>query len=608
MEEKGLNLDVKEVESKEKKEEKKELSEEAKKELEKIKQKLDNFKKQLLKKFAFINAVALLPPQASHIVEDEEEIMIGGKSISEIPEEKREKLIHVLAVLPDDKVKELGKVKVEAIKLVEGIKPKIWVHVKSVSELWEICFDGKYEYIEAIAMSFPLYDKGILGALRVANIHKSLVLRKFERYVVSYVIAGSLVRGTTIKTSDVDIYIIIDDTDVKRMSRLELREKLRAIIYQYVYEAGEIAGVKNKLSPQVYLFTEFWESVKDAHPVIFTFIRDGVPLYDRGAFMPWKLLLKMGKIKPSPEAIDMFMSLGDKVSEEVRNKLKDIATTDLYWGIITPTQAILMLYGIAPPTPRETVELMGKIFVEKEKMLEKRYVDFLHRVVEIYKGSEHEKFKEISGKEIDGLLKGSTDYMKRMKELMKQIEAKAREKTIVQIYHDVFSLLEKIFGRESEPKLTSLMESELVKKGKMPERALVILKEIAKAKRDYKKHKLTKHEVEAARKDAFELMTWLIEYSQRCDIASLEKTKLKLRYKAEGRVGKEETHEVDAFVLSSEIFVIMPDSIKKVAGEGITAVTKEEFQKAFEQKKGGVLNKRLLKHLEELLPGFEIVF
>ncbi len=599
---KGLNLDVKDTETK--KEAKKELSEEAKKELEKIKQKLDNFKKQFLKKFAYVNAVALLPPQASHLVEDEEEIAINGVNISEIPEEKREKLIHILVVLPDDKVKEVAKMKVEAIKLVEGIKPKVWIHIKTISELWEICFDGKYEYVEAIAMSFPLYDKGILGALRVANIHKSLVLRKFEKYVVSYVIAGSLVRGTTVKTSDVDVYIIIDDTDVKRMSRLELREKLRAIIYQYVYEASELAGVKNKLSPQVYILTEFWESVKDAHPVIFTFIRDGVPLYDRGAFMPWKLLLRMGKIKPSPEAIDMFMSLGDKMDEEVKNKLKDIATTDLYWGIITPTQAILMLYGIAPPTPRETVELMKKIFVEKERMLEQRYVDFLHKVVKIYKDAEHEKVERISGKEIDELLKGSTDYMNRMKELMKQIEARAREKTIVQIYDESFSLLEKIFGKAAEQKLIERLNGELVKKGKVPERALAIVREIAKAKKDYKKKKLTKHEVESARKDAFELVTWLIEYSQRCDIAEIEKTKLRLRYKSEGK-----ENEVDAFVLGSEIFVIMSDAIKKITAEGITGATKEEFQKAFEgKKKGGILNKRLLKHLEELLPNLEIMF
>ena len=203
--------------------------------------------------------------------------------------------------------------------------------------------------------------------------------------MVSYVVAGSFVRGTTVKTSDIDIAIIIDDTDVKRMSRYELKEKLRAIAYTYALEASEKAGVKNKLSPQVYILTEFWEAVKDAHPVIFTFIRDGVPLYDRGAFMPWKLLLRMGKIKPSPEAIEMFMSLGEKVADNVKRKLNEILIDDIYWGVITPSQAVLMLYGLAPPTPRETYALMKEIFVKKEKLLELKYVATLEKIVEIYK-------------------------------------------------------------------------------------------------------------------------------------------------------------------------------------------------------------------------------
>ena len=72
--------------------------------------------------------------------------------------------------------------------------------------------DQKFELSGAISMSYPLYDTGILGALRVAEVHKSLVLQKFEKYVVSYVIGGSLVRGDAIKTSDVDVFVIINDT------------------------------------------------------------------------------------------------------------------------------------------------------------------------------------------------------------------------------------------------------------------------------------------------------------------------------------------------------------------------------------------------------------
>jgi predicted nucleotidyltransferase/uncharacterized protein (UPF0332 family) len=583
-------MDLEESKKEAKKEEKPaEISEAAKKELEKIKSKLDSFKNKILKQFPFISAIGLLPPQASKLIEEEEEL----------PEkETKEKLIHLIVLVPDEKAKEIGKIKAESIKLVQEIKPRIWLHVKSMAELWEICFDGKYDYVEAIAMSFPLHDKGILGALRVASIHKTLVLKKFERYVVSYVIAGSIVRGGATKTSDVDIFVVIDDCDVKRMSRFELKDKLKAIIYSYLSEAADIAGVKNKLSPQIYILTEFWEAVKDAHPVIFTFIRDGVPLYDRGAFMPWKLLLRMGKIKPSPEAIDMFMSLGERVSEAVKHKMNEIVTEDIYWGIITPSQALLMLYGLAPPTPKETVELMRDVFVKKEKLLEEKYVKILEKIVGIYKSYEHEKVKTISGKEIDELLEESAAYIKRLKELQEQIEVHARRDTVTRIYDEVFSLIEKLFGKAAEQKLIEKFNAELIKKGKLPEKALGTLKALAKAK---KQKKISKHETEALRKDASILISSLVEYAQRKDLLAFNK--IKIKYKKQGKIA-----EAEAFMADSGIFVIMPDAIKKISNEGIFESSKKELEEALTKGKKPSINTALLQQLHKLFPEFEIEF
>jgi predicted nucleotidyltransferase len=42
-------------------------------------------------------------------------------------------------------------------------------------------------------------------------------LQKFEKYVVSYVMGGSSIRGDISKGSDIDTYVIINDTDVKRI-------------------------------------------------------------------------------------------------------------------------------------------------------------------------------------------------------------------------------------------------------------------------------------------------------------------------------------------------------------------------------------------------------
>jgi len=489
-----------------------EAPEKVKKDMDKTKKEIEKLKTFILKKYPFTQAISILPQQSIKFFIDEEEV----------PKET-EHNIHLLVVIPEENLKEATKIKTEIVKQIEELKQKIWLHLQSPNDLWELCLDSKFELVTAHAMSFPLHDTGILGALRVAEIHKSLVLQKFEKYVVSYVIAGSLVRGEAIPTSDVDVFIIINDTDVKRMPRLELKERLRSIIYQYVAEAGAIAGVKNKLSPQIYLLTDFWESVKDAHPVIFTFIRDGIPIYDRGTFMPWKSLLRMGKLKPSPEAIDMFMSMGDKTVKRVKSALLDVVINEIYWGITTPSQALLMLYGLPPPTPKQIIPEMKRIFVDKEKMLEKKYITILEKVVGIYKDYEHEKIKEISGEQVDKIVKDTEAYLARLKELREQIEKREHEKTIEQIYKDVFALLKSMLGNKSQEIIIKEFEIQFVKKAKFAPQHLRILKDIVQARVDFKKGKSDSHKVDEARKNASILINDIIEYNQRCEMISKKK-------------------------------------------------------------------------------------
>ena len=494
----------------------------AKREMEKIKKELEKLKNFILKKHPKTQAIGILPKQAVKLFIDEE----IGENLPEEQERKLREKIHLYVIVPEEKAKDIHELKMKIIEEIDKTKQNVWVYVKSVKDIWDMGLDSKFELVEAISMSFPLHDKGILGALRVAQIHKSLVIRKFEKYVVSYVIGGSLVTGEAKKTSDVDVFVIINDTDVKRMPRLELLERLRAIIYQYVAEASVLAGVKNKLEPQVYLLTDFWESVKDAHPVMFTFIRDGIPLYDRGTFLPWKALLKMGRLKPSPEAIDMFMSMGDKALSRAKRALLDIMIHDIYWGVLTPSQALLMLYGLPPPTPKHTPAEFKKIFVDKEKMLEPKYANILKEIVQIYKDYEHEKIKEIEGTEVDRHLKNSEEYLKRLKELREQIEQRNQEKTLEQIYSDVFQLLETIVGKKPKDKMIEEFEKRFVKKGKLAPLDLRILKEVASAKKQFKQKKLNSYKVDSVRKNAMILINDLIEYNQRCELVnSLNKTR-----------------------------------------------------------------------------------
>ncbi len=577
-----------------------ELSEQAQKELEKTKKELNKLKSFIVKKYPFVQSIGILPPKAVPRFLEEE---LEEKDMKDA--EQIAKKVHLYVIVPEEKLKEIPKVKQTIIDEIKKEKQEIWVHVKTIVDVWETGLDSKFELLDAIGMAFPLYDKGILQVLKVAVIHKSLVLQKFEKYVVSYVAAGSVIRGDALKTSDADIFVIIDDTDVKRMPRLELKERLRGMIHQYIAEAHAIAGVKeNLLHVQVYLLTDFWESVKDAHPVIFTFIRDGIPLYDRGTFMPWKALLRMGKLKPSPEAIDMFMSLGDKTVKRAKGALMEILVQDIFWSIVTPSQALLMLYGQAPPTPKYLVQEMKAAFIDKEKMLEKRYLDILDRVIKAYKDFEHERIKEIKGAKIDKFIEDTEDYLKRLAELRKQIEKKAEEKTLQETYDTVFRLLDSITKKKS-PNSAIIEFEKMVCDGKFTPQHTKVIKNILAARNEFKKGKSDLNKIDKVRRDSTTLINDLMEYAQRKELIPLEKGRMKIKY---GETGKEKTAELAAF--DGKLFVLMPNKILKITNK-IEESDQEEFSKTIEKQKCRAevnISSEALDLLKKEFKNFEIVF
>ena len=415
------------------------VQEEIKKKFDQIKKDLDKFKDLLLKDYRKnLVGVALLPPK--QIDKNFQPLYPGEK-----PEVVDKDAIDVLVLLSNPADKKVNKydfadkVSIEAGKMVKDVNDKIKPQVLLLDELKENCFDGKYELLKLIAMGATIYDpKDFLAAIRIAEVHKSMVLRKFDKYIVSYVAAGSLFRGDK-KSNDIDVYVVVDDTDVKRMSRFELKDKLRAIIIGQGSEASRVTGVNKQFHVQTYILTDFWESVKDANPVIFTFLRDGVPLYDRGVFMPWKLLLKMGRIKPSSEAIDLQMDLGEKLLERTRGKLLSVVGEDLYYAMLNPAQAALMLYGLNPPTPKETINLLREIFVQKEKILEEKYVKNLEEIRKYYKDIEHGTVKDVKGAEIDRLLKGANEYLQRIKKLFTVLETRFDTKKMKDVADEVES-------------------------------------------------------------------------------------------------------------------------------------------------------------------------
>lgn len=590
------------------------LPKDAQKKLEDIQKKLDSFKDKLISKFeGYIAGVALLPPnpQPQKNGQQQQPTTMQGMQIpAELADQQAQQVaaqqrelnpdaINVLVLIDDTDSQRMSKEELKEklstviVKIAHDIDDNLEPQTLIYSELWQSCYDAKYDALRMVAMSAPVYDLGMLSAIKIAEVHKNMVLKKFEKYIVSYVLAGSLVQGRATATSDIDVFIVIDDTDVKKMTRAELKDKLRAIIIGMGMEAGDMTGIKNKLNIQVYILTDFWDSIKEANPVIFTFLRDGVPFYDRGIFMPWKQLLKMGRIRPSMEAIDIYMSSGAQALERTKLKLKEIAMEDLFWATLTPSQAVLMLHGIPPPTPKETPGVMRDIFVKKEKMLDEQYVKTMEKIIKTRKDLEHGTKVSIGGTEVDELLKAATEYLKQIEQLANRIESQRNEDDVLHIHDTVTTIIRDILrlnkvGKVKDADLIKSFEDEIAAGGEVPKKFVRAIHAVEKGKKDYDAKKLNKAEIEKIRTSSQELIRFLVEYMQRMRGREIERCKIRVKHGS--KYG-------EVLLLDNQAFII----------HDIDAETKE-VSKAPINKDGGLgkHSQSSLEELEEALSKVEI--
>ncbi|MCK5321266.1 hypothetical protein KAJ38_01690, partial [Candidatus Pacearchaeota archaeon] len=215
------------------------------------------------------------------------------------------------------------------------------------------------------------------------------------------------------------------------------------------------------------------------------------------------------------------------------------------------------------------------------------------------------------GKDLDRLTKNAIDYIERFKQLRERIEKRPQEKSIDVIYDDVFGMLGALLKKKSEVLILKEFDEKLVKSGRFPQRFLENLKAISKTKKDIAKSKETKTKkdnltakqskaVDNARKVAAEITTALIEYTQRCDIASMERTRFVLK-------SKDSSAEV--FFLKN-IFVVQGSKIQKLNGEKLIKSDTKELQEQLlaNQNKESKIDFKALEVLKKIFGEFELVY
>jgi hypothetical protein len=219
-------------------------------------------------------------------------------------------------------------------------------------------------------------------------------------------------------------------------------------------------------------------------------------------------------------------------------------------------------------------------------------------MIKYFKGYEHEKIKEVSGKEIDKLLKDSEDYLKKLKELRIEIEKKVMRKNFDEIYANVFKIMKSLFGNKNESALINDYEKEIVNKGKGNPKFIHTLNELVEIKKKYNTKKVPGIlEFEILRKDSVYLIESLIEYAQRKELGLLEKTKVIITFK-----GKHAE-----LYLTNPAFLVEGDKIKKITDK-IEDSDVNELNSALANYKGHriKIDKKMINLLEKEIGEFDI--
>jgi len=261
------------------------------------------------------------------------------------------------------------------------------------------------------------------------NEYKEKLLGMFKSYVKAIIMFGSITRGEQHGKSDVDIYMIFDDTKMPLKKFEDIRDKITDDMYRVA------RSIDPRLHPQpVIALTEYWDGMRRSNPVFYTLTRDGYAVYDAGFFIPVRKLLEQGKFPGTKESAYLRMESVPKRLERVKDVKKLMIAEDIYYSMLDAAQAILMYIGVGPPAPGQTAEELRKHLVV-HKLLDEKYAKMMEDVYAFRKKIEYkEKIEEVSGKDLDEWIKKASDYVEAMTGLLKKLETSKKVEDIKMNY------------------------------------------------------------------------------------------------------------------------------------------------------------------------------
>lgn len=229
--------------------------------------------------------------------------------------------------------------------------------------------------------------------------------KRFGDIVKSVLIFGSYVKGGMKEGSDVDVFVILDDTSTKSSEDLA---KVQTSLHLIATELKD-------LHIQTSTLTEFWTNLKNGLPELTNFLRYGLPIYDTGFIKPVQRMLNLGLISPSEEAIRLKAKSSNAKLKRVIMDMKEMIF-ELRYAAMDIIQAVIMNFYKAQPDYKDVEKYLNRLV--EEKKLEKEYVEKFLELDKLWKRIEHKEIKDVDAKHLEKALNLSKDIIKRFEKIL----------------------------------------------------------------------------------------------------------------------------------------------------------------------------------------------
>jgi len=231
------------------------------------------------------------------------------------------------------------------------------------------------------------------------------IRKTYGDIVKSVLIFGSAATGEMKKTSDADIWVILDDTKTKTSEDLE---RVRA---QIQLTSAQLKG----LHVQTNGLTEFWGWMKRGSPELFNYLRVGLVIYDTGFVKPVQRMLKAGLLPPSEETVGIKAKSAEVHLKKVSLTIKAMIF-DLRYAATDACQSVIMYYYKTTPDQKHMAKELEKLV--KENKLERECIDKFQELNKLWKDIDHGVIKEVTPKHLEHAMNLAKGIIGRMKKLL----------------------------------------------------------------------------------------------------------------------------------------------------------------------------------------------